>query len=223
MASREKQSYATGFVAVRGVVVRDGHPRSISAEEVVPGDVIWVESGERVPADVRLLNSQGLEIDESLLTGESLVVTKNSTWLGPTECTVGDRQNTAFPGSIVSRGRVNGVVVPPAAETMVGQLAKDVLTASGARPPLMERMDRFCRLQLYVMAAMGIDRLGPWCMAMHFEMVMFTSLVGGRHSRRIAYYHNGSPIHCYHEDSTTGRDCSATGCRGGPGQLHPDR
>lgn len=173
----EKSSRALqALLQVRASVVRDGHPRSISAEEVVPGDVIWVESGERVPADVRLLNSHGLEIDESLLTGESLVVTKNSTWLGPTECTVGDRQNMAFAGSIVSRGRGNGVVVTTAAETMVGQLAKDVLTASGARPPLMERMDRFSRLvALAVMAAaLGIGSLGA---VVHgygiLEMVMF--------------------------------------------------
>src|SRR5690606_2005102 len=106
------------------------------------GDVVWLESGNRVPADVRLLTAHGLEIDESLLTGESLPVTKDVEWVGDEDVPVGDRVNMAFAGSIVSRGRATGVVAATGNQTLVGQLARD-LSAAGGKPPLLVRMERF--------------------------------------------------------------------------------
>jgi len=138
---------------IRASVIRDGGVREIDAEEVVPGDVVWLESGNRVPADLRLLHAHGLEIDESLLTGESLAVRKDPTWKGEERTPVADRLNLAYAASIVVRGRGKGIVVATGTNTMVGQLAEDVLGTVGGKPPLLERMERFAHTIAYVVLA----------------------------------------------------------------------
>ncbi len=143
----EQSSHALRkLLQIRAAVQRDGEVREIPAEEVVPGDVIWLESGNRVPADLRLLTARGLEIDESLLTGESLPVTKDPFWQGPENAPVGDRANMSFAGSIVTRGRSKGIVVATGAATNVGQLALDVISTTGGKPPLLQRMERFTNI-----------------------------------------------------------------------------
>jgi magnesium-transporting ATPase (P-type) len=134
------------LLQIRASVQRDGEVREINAEEVVPGDVVWLESGNRVPADLRLLSAHGLEIDESLLTGESLPVCKDPGWIGAEVTPVADRQNMAYAGSITTRGRCKGIVVATAAATSVGQLALDVLQESGGKPPLLVRMEKFTQV-----------------------------------------------------------------------------
>lgn len=140
----EKSSYALRkLLRMHAQVERDGEVREIKAEELVPGDIVWLESGNRVPADIRLLSAQGMEVDESLLTGESLAVRKDSAWVGTAEAALADRQNMIFAGSMVARGRAKGVVVATGAATSVGQLALDVMASGGGKPPLLERMERF--------------------------------------------------------------------------------
>jgi P-type Ca2+ transporter type 2C len=143
-------------------VERDGEVSEVKADEVVPGDVLWLESGNRVPADIRLLSSQGLEVDESLLTGESVAVRKDSSWMGPESSTLADRLNMTFAGSLVARGRGKGVVVATGTSTSVGQLALDVMGSGGGKPPLLERMERFTNYVAIgtVIAAAGIGLLG---------------------------------------------------------------
>jgi Ca2+-transporting ATPase len=142
--SAEKSTQALQqLLQIRATVVRDGDVCEIAAENVVPGDRVWLESGNRVPADLRIVSAHGLEIDESLLTGESFAVSKDSAWLGDAPTPIGDRRNMAFAGSIVSRGRAQGIVVAIGSATHVGQLALDVLSATGGKPPLIERLERF--------------------------------------------------------------------------------
>lgn len=142
------------LLKVRASVERDGEVSEIDAEEVVPGDVVWLESGNRVPADMRLLDAHGVEIDESLLTGESLAVSKDPSWSGPESTPVADRKSMAFAGSIVTRGRAKGVVVATGVATSVGQLALDVVKASASKPPLLVRMERFTKaIAVAVLAA----------------------------------------------------------------------
>ena len=124
-------------------VERDGEVRELPAEQLVPGDLVWLESGNRIPADLRLLSAHGVEIDESLLTGESVPVRKDADWTGPEKTTLGDRKNMAFAGSLLTRGRAKGIVVATGMATHVGQLALDVLGGAGGKPPLLERMERF--------------------------------------------------------------------------------
>ena len=131
------------LLRIHALIQRDGEVREVDAQEVVPGDVVWLESGNRVPADMRLVGTQGLEIDESLLTGESLAVSKDPAWTGAEATAVADRNNIAFAGSIVTRGRGKGIVVATGTATNVGQLALDVMGTAGGKPPLLARMEKF--------------------------------------------------------------------------------
>jgi P-type Ca2+ transporter type 2C len=135
---------------IRAAVLRDGEVEEIDADGVVPGDVVWLESGNRVPADLRLVSAHGLEVDESLLTGESIAVEKNAQWEGAEQTPVADRLNMAYAASVVVRGRGKGVVVATGSATMVGQLAADVMSSGGGKPPLLERMERFAQTIAYV-------------------------------------------------------------------------
>lgn len=159
----ERSSHALQrLLNVRATVVRDGEARELVAEELVPGDLVWLESGARAPADVRLVNAQGLEVDESLLTGESLPVAKDAHWRGEASAQLAERLNMVHAGSTVVRGRAQGLVVATGMNTAVGELALDVLTTTGGRPPLLERMERFTRVVAIavLIAATAIALLG---------------------------------------------------------------
>ena len=140
----EQSSYALRkLLQIHASVQRNGMVREVPAEGLVPCDIVWLESGNRVPADVRLLRAHGLEVDESLLTGESLPVSKDPAWEGTADAPVGDRANMSYAGSLVSRGRSKGIVVATGTATHVGQLALDVVGTTGGRPPLLQRVERF--------------------------------------------------------------------------------
>lgn len=164
------------LLRIQATAQRDGDVRVIAAEELVPGDVIWLESGNRVPADVRLLETTGLEIDESLLTGESLAVRKDPNWEGPEAAALGDRANLAFAGSIITRGRGKGLVVATGTTTSVGQLALDVVGTVSGKSPLLTRMDRFSKIiavGTFVIAA-AIGGIGILSGYSPHEMLLFS-------------------------------------------------
>lgn len=139
------------MMTTRVRVLREGDAYEINSEEIVPGDVVLLESGERVPADMRLLESHNLEIDESLLSGESIAVIKRSDAILANETVLGDRINMAFAGSLVNRGRANCVVVGTGLATELGTIAKSVTGDIGAKAPLQERMERFThRVAIFV-------------------------------------------------------------------------
>jgi P-type Ca2+ transporter type 2C len=130
------------LVSQRARVLRDGAAADVPAERVVPGDVVLLETGDKVPADLRLLSAEGLEADESLLTGESLPVAKDARAVLPEGAPVGDRVNSAFAGTLVSRGRASGVAAHTGARTQLGSLARGLEGEAGI-PPLLARMQRF--------------------------------------------------------------------------------
>jgi Ca2+-transporting ATPase len=99
------------LVTSRATVKRAGEIREVDAEQLVPGDIVLLDSGARVPADLRLLDAQRLSIDESLLTGESDAVNKRAEALLPEDATTADRINMAFAGTIDGSGRGRGLVV----------------------------------------------------------------------------------------------------------------
>ena len=133
------------LLRIRATVTRDGEVVEIDAEQLVPGDVVWLESGNRVPADIRLFGARGLEVDESLLTGESVAVVKDQAWQGKPDAPLADQRNMVFAGSMIAHGRSSGVVVATGGDSAVGRLAADVLGADPGKPPLVERMERFSR------------------------------------------------------------------------------
>ena len=127
-------------------MLRDGDMVELDSAEVVPGDIVALESGQRVPADLRLLDAHGLEVDEALLTGESLAVLKDACWTGHDDAGPADCRNMAFAGTTIAHGRGHGVVVATGARTTVGRLAISIAAAGAGKPPLVERMERFSRV-----------------------------------------------------------------------------
>lgn len=123
-------------------VERSGEAYEIDAAGLVPGDVVLLESGDKVPADLRLISAHGLSVDESLLTGESLTVRKQADLLLDAQTPVVERANCAFAGTMVTHGRAIGIVVGTASHTEIGHLAQAVAGKS-AKPPLLVRMERF--------------------------------------------------------------------------------
>lgn len=124
-------------------VIRDGNPQTVDIETVVPGDLVLLSSGNRIPGDVRLISSQNLTVDESLLTGESLAVTKSATAVVVDDTPALQRADRCFAGTVVTRGRGQGIVSATALETELGRIAKHVGRERVSEPPLMIRIRRF--------------------------------------------------------------------------------
>lgn len=163
------------LLTVRATVLRSGRSIEVDAEELVPGDVVALESGQRVPADLRLLQAVGLEIDEALLTGESLPVAKDALRLCAAAATAAECCNMAYAGTSVARGRGQGVVVATGAGTAVGRLAIAVAAADTGAPPLVTRMARFSRA-IAVAVLVAAVLLGIVAVVLHGASVaaMFT-------------------------------------------------
>ena len=125
-------------------VRRDGHEHELSAAELVPGDLIRLMSGDRVPADLRLIETSNLSIDESLLTGESQAVQKRVVLL-PDAAMLSERINMGYAGTTVLAGRGLGLVVSTGLQTEVGKIAEAVTESAFTKPPLVIRMERFAR------------------------------------------------------------------------------
>lgn len=159
----EKGSLALEQLLVtRAAALRDGEITDIDAKEVVSGDILWLESGNRVPADMRLIHCKGLEIDESPMTGESVAVPKDPAWSGGEAAVLADRRNMAYAGTTVTRGRGHGVVVATGLKTEVGRLAAGVLSSAGGKPPLLLRLERFTQVigASVALAAVAVGALG---------------------------------------------------------------
>src|SRR5690606_29026949 len=98
------------LISPHAAVLRDGARRMIDVEGLVPGDIILLDAGDRVPADIRLLRARGLAIDEALLTGESVTAEKHEPPVAQ-EASLGDRTNMAYSGTLVTTGQATGIVV----------------------------------------------------------------------------------------------------------------
>jgi magnesium-transporting ATPase (P-type) len=143
------------LVVPRARVVRDGHEWEIDSTELVPGDVVLLESGVRVAADIRLVEVNALAVDESLLTGESLPLTKRTSPVDP-GVVVADRSCMAYTGSVVTSGRGRGVVVATGAHTELGAIAGLIRGETGQQTPLQQRMTAFAQV---IGVAVGVASL----------------------------------------------------------------
>jgi Ca2+-transporting ATPase len=142
------------LAALRAIVIRSGEAREIAASELVPGDLVLLEAGAVVPADLRLLAAHQLRIDESALTGESVPVDKTTAPLEDTELPLAERSCMAFKGSSTSHGRGRGVVVATGMATELGHIAGLLADVPPVPTPLQQRLARFGR-QL-ALAVLGI-------------------------------------------------------------------
>src|SRR5512147_70651 len=130
-------------------VVRDGRRVSVPAYELVPGDLVFLESGNFVPADIRLLEAINLRIEEASLTGESLPVQKNAATVLDKNVPLGDRKNTAFMGTVVSYGRGRGVVTSTGMHTQLGLIATMLQNVEVEVTPLQRRLDQLGKMLSY--------------------------------------------------------------------------
>ncbi|MGA9163039.1 MAG: HAD-IC family P-type ATPase, partial [Thiobacillus sp.] len=143
-------------------VIRDGTVRQIPAPELVPGDIVKLEAGNIVPADLRLLELASLRVNESALTGESQAVEKREARLPETDLPLGDRFNLAFKGTVVAYGRARGLVVATGMRTELGKIAA-LLSGESGKTPLQKRLARFGQhLALVVLAICAIIFVAGW-------------------------------------------------------------
>jgi P-type Ca2+ transporter type 2C len=130
------------MAAPEAQVMRDGHRVSIPSRELVPGDIVFLETGNFVPADVRLLEAVNLRIEEAALTGESVPVSKSSVPIFDENASLGDRKNTAFMGTVVSYGRGQGVVISTGMHTQIGLIASMLQSVEEEQTPLQKKLDQ---------------------------------------------------------------------------------
>lgn len=142
------------MMVTEAIVVRDGKKITISSVDLVPGDIVLLESGSKVPADLRLLESKELKVDESMLTGESLPVSKNIL-LQKQDITLNDRKNMTYSGTYVTYGRAKGLVVAISDQTEIGKIANLIEKTTSLETPLTNKISVFSKFLLYVILALA--------------------------------------------------------------------
>jgi len=130
------------MMSTAATVIRDGKKRTVDAEELVPGDLVFIQSGDRVPADTRLVNSTNLQIMEAVLTGESVASEKDTKPL-PADAGLGDRKNCTFGGTLVVYGQGTGVVIATGDSAELGKINALVAAVEQQSTPLMDALEVF--------------------------------------------------------------------------------
>jgi magnesium-transporting ATPase (P-type) len=161
------------LIKIKAVVKRNGKDHEIQSEEIVPGDIVYIESGVKVPADMRLIFAKNVEIDESFLTGESLASKKQINVLNE-EIGIAERSNMAFAGATVSKGRARGIVVSTGINTQVGQIALNVSEGQSAKPPLILRMEKFTtQITIFIVALSLLLAIALRLQGMDYSAIFF--------------------------------------------------
>ncbi|WP_229753649.1 cation-transporting P-type ATPase [Amphritea balenae] len=132
------------MLSQQAVVIRNGHRQQIPAEQLVPGDQVFIQSGDRVPADLHLHKLKELNIEEALLTGESVPVLKQGQPV-TADAALGDRTNLAFSGTLVTSGQGTGTVIATGAETEIGRISTLLAEVTSLTTPLTRQLDSFAR------------------------------------------------------------------------------
>jgi magnesium-transporting ATPase (P-type) len=155
------------MLASRATVLRDGSRREIDAEGLVPGDIVVLDSGARVPADLRLLRVKNLRVNEAALTGESVPAEKQTEPVDA-EAATGDRTDMAYSGTVVSYGQGRGIVVATGAATEIGRIGAMVAGVTGLATPLTRRLEQFARqITLFILALGALTyAYGHWIVVM---------------------------------------------------------
>ncbi len=141
-------------MVTEATVMRSGSKVRISSAEVVPGDVVLLQSGDKVPADLRLIAARDFQVDESALTGESLPVQKTEEVL-PHDTVLADRANMAYGSTLVTYGQATGVAVAIGDHTEVGRISTLISETEELQTPLLRKIEEFSRLLLYVILGLG--------------------------------------------------------------------
>jgi magnesium-transporting ATPase (P-type) len=142
------------MVVTEATVRREGRKQRVASEELVPGDVVLLQSGDRVPADIRLLQVRDLQVDESALTGESVPVEKHADAL-VLDTILAERRNLAFAGTLVTYGQAEGVVWGIGNQTETGRIARLISEATSLSTPLTRKIAQFSKVLLIAILALA--------------------------------------------------------------------
>jgi magnesium-transporting ATPase (P-type) len=142
------------MLSLEASVVRDGRRQTIDAEELVPGDIVLLESGDRVPADLRIIDTHEVRIEEAALTGESEPVRKTAEPVEP-DALLGDRRSMAYSSTVLTAGQLHGIVVATGEHTEIGRIGQMVSRVEKMTTPLLEKIDRFGKILSAVIVGFG--------------------------------------------------------------------
>jgi magnesium-transporting ATPase (P-type) len=153
-------------------VIRGGQTRLIPGEELVPGDIVLLESGDKIPADLRLIEVKNLRTEEAALTGESVPIDKTTEAVAE-NATVGDREGMAFSGTLVTSGRGTGVVVATGTQTELGRINQMMAAVSSLETPLLQQIKKFGYAITLVVAVLTVVvfAYGRWVRGMPFVYI----------------------------------------------------
>ena len=172
------------MAAPTAAVLREGEELNLPARELVPGDIILLRSGDRVPADARLIEAVNLQVEEAALTGESVPAEKHIAPLGPGELAVGDRKNMVHAGTLVTYGRGRGVVVATGMQSEFGKIAQMLQTVETGRTPLQKNLDKVGHTLAWVavvvvlfIVALGLFRGQPLLEMLIFGIALAVAVV----------------------------------------------
>ncbi|MCK8486127.1 calcium-translocating P-type ATPase, SERCA-type [Paenibacillus sp. MBLB2552] len=135
-------------------VLRQGIVKNIPARELVPGDIVLMESGDRIPADIRWLSTNSLDVEESALTGESHPVGKHAGVLSESDVPLGDQKNIGFMGTMITRGTGRGIVIRTGMDTEMGKIADLIQNTEVQETPLQRRLEQLGKILIYM--ALGL-------------------------------------------------------------------
>jgi cation-transporting ATPase F len=164
------------MVRTSATVVRDGQERTVPSDELVPGDLVLLEAGDKIPADVRLTRLAELRVNESALTGESVPVAKDETVL-PETIPVADRRNMVYSGTLVTTGSGAGVVVATGAETELGEIHRLVGTAETLATPLTRKLAGFSKILTVAILALAAATFGVGLLRGQDAVETFTAAI----------------------------------------------
>lgn len=166
------------MLAPRANVLRDGQRCNVAGEALVPGDIVLLEAGDKVPADLRLLSAHGMSVQEAILTGESVPVEKRIEPVA-TDAPLGDRSGMAFSGTLVASGQGKGVVVATGGATEIGRISGLLSSVESLTTPLVRQMDVFARwLTLLILLIAGLLLIYGYFVGHHEFTEMFMAVVG---------------------------------------------
>ena len=172
------------MAAPSATVLRGGDEIDVPARELVPGDVIFLRAGDRIPADVRLVEAINLQIEEAALTGESLPVEKHAAPLPDSSLALGDRKNMAYAGTVATYGRGRAVVVATAMETEFGKIARMLEAVEVGKTPLQVNLDKVGRtlalgafVVVAIIVALGLLRGQPVIEMLIFGIALAVAVV----------------------------------------------
>ena len=140
------------MIVIQAKILRESKERIIDASELVPGDIIFLDSGDKVPADARIIESEDFQVNEMALTGESMPVKKDANILLDKKTSLGDRKNMVYMGTVVTAGKARAVIVSTGINTEIGKISKLVVDAKEEDTPLQVRM-RKLSMQITILIA----------------------------------------------------------------------